>query len=187
MRYLSIRVFLGLLLLAGMAAAQIDSDTFGGYEARPIGPAVTGGRVADIDAVHEGGKLTIYVGTAAGGVFRSRDNGISFEPVFDKQPVLSIGSVKIDPNDPKTIWVGTGESWTRNSVSVGGGVYRSTDGGDNWQFLGLKDSERIARILVNPKDANMVYVCATGHLWNDNEERALYKSVDGGKHWDRVL
>ena len=187
MRYLSIRVFLGFLLLAGAAFAQIDNDTFGGYEARPIGPAVMGGRVADIDSVHEGQKLTIYVGTAAGGVFRSKNGGVTFEPVFDKQPVLSIGSVKIDPNDPKTIWVGTGESWTRNSVSVGAGVYRSRDGGDNWEFLGLKDSERIARILVNPKDSKMVYVCATGHLWDDNEERGLYKSVDAGKTWTKVL
>src|SRR4051812_45174859 len=169
------------------APAQIDADTFGGYEARPIGPAQTGGRVADLEAVHEGQKLTIYVGSAAGGVFRSKDGGVTFRPVFDKQPVLSIGAIKIDPNDPKTIWVGTGESWTRNSVSVGAGVYRSKDGGDSWEFLGLKDSERIARIAINPKDSSMVYVCATGHLWNANEERGLYKTTDAGKHWTKVL
>jgi photosystem II stability/assembly factor-like uncharacterized protein len=172
---------------ASAASAPIDSDTFGGYEARAIGPAQTGGRVADIDAVHEGQKLTIYVGSAAGGVFRSRDGGVSFSPIFDKQPVLSIGAIKIDPNDPKTIWVGTGESWTRNSVSVGGGLYRSKDGGDTWQFMGLKDSERIARIAINPKDSNMVYVCASGHLWNANEERGLYKTTDGGANWTRIL
>ncbi|MDP9267660.1 MAG: glycosyl hydrolase [Acidobacteriota bacterium] len=167
--------------------AQIDADTFGGYEARPIGPAQTGGRVADLDAVHEGQKLTIFVGAAAGGVFRSKDGGVTFKPMFDKQPVLSIGAIKIDPNDPKTIWVGTGESWTRNSVSLGGGLYRSKDGGDSWEFIGLKDSERIARIAINPKDSNTVYVCATGHLWNANQERGLYKTTDAGKNWTKVL
>ena len=176
-----------VLAFAGAAFAQIDSDTFGGYEARPIGPAQTGGRIADLAVVHEGQKLTIYVGTAAGGVFRSKDSGLTFQPVFDKQPVLSIGALRIDPNDSKTIWAGTGESWTRNSVSVGAGVYRSKDGGDNWEFLGLKDTERISKILVNPKDSNTVYVCATGHLWDDSEERGVFKSTDAGKTWNKIL
>ncbi|MBI2677887.1 MAG: glycosyl hydrolase [Candidatus Koribacter versatilis] len=177
----------GTKAASAAASAPIDADTFSGYEARAIGPAQTGGRVADLEAVHEGQKLTIYVGSAAGGVFRSKDGGITFAPIFDKQPVLSIGAIKIDPNDAKTIWVGTGESWTRNSVSVGGGLYRSKDGGDTWQFMGLKDSERIARIAINPKDSNTVYVCATGHLWNANEERGLYKTTDGGATWTKVL
>jgi len=170
-----------------VAPIPIDSDTFAGYEARAIGPAVTGGRIADMDVVHEGQRLTIYVGAASGGIFRSKDGGVTFQPIFDKQPIASIGAIKIDPNDPKTIWVGTGESWTRNSVSAGAGVYRSRDGGDIWEFMGLKDSERIAKILINPKDSKTVYVCATGHLWNANEERGLYKTTDAGKTWTRVL
>ncbi|HKD14123.1 MAG TPA: glycosyl hydrolase [Candidatus Angelobacter sp.] len=165
---------------------QIDSDTFGGYQARAIGPAVMGGRVADIDAVIDK-RLTIYVGSAGGGLWKSSDAGTTFKPVFDKQPSLSIGAVKVDPNDPKTIWVGTGESWTRNSVSIGTGLYRSKDGGDTWQRVGLENSERIARIVINPKDSNNVFVCVPGHLWNSHPERGLFKTVDGGKSWNKIL
>ena len=165
---------------------QIDSDTFGGYEARAIGPAVMGGRVADIDAVIDK-RLTIYVGSAGGGLWKSSDAGNTFKPVFDKQPSLSIGAVKVDPNDPKTIWVGTGESWTRNSVSIGTGLYRSKDGGDTWQRVGLENSERIARIVINPKDSNNVFVCVPGHLWNSHPDRGVFKTVDGGKTWNKVL
>src|ERR1039457_6365450 len=95
--------------------------------------------------------------------------------------------VKFDSSTPRIVWVGSGEAWTRNSVSVGDGVYKSTDGGENWTNVGLKDSEHIARILVDPKDSNTVYACATGHLWNDNTERGVYKTSDGGKTWRKVL
>ena len=107
--------------------------------------------------------------------------------MFDKPDVQSIGAVTIDPSNPQIVWVGTGEAWTRNSVSVGDGIYKSTDGGENWTNVGLKDSEHIARILVDPKDSNTVYACATGHLWNDNDERGVYKTSDGGKTWRKVL
>ena len=123
-----------------------------------------GGRIADIAAVHEGQRLTIYVGSASGGVWKSVDGGTTFKPIFDKQPSLSIGSIAIDPSNPQTVWVGTGESWVRNSVSVGTGIYRSRDGGENWEHLGLADSEHISRIVVHPKDSNTVYACALGHL-----------------------
>ena len=165
---------------------QLDSDSFGGYEARSIGPAAMGGRIADIDAVNDK-RLTIFVGSAGGGLWRSDNAGITFKPVFDKQPSLSIGSVKVDSNDPRTIWVGTGESWTRNSVSIGTGVYRSKDGGETWQKMGLENTERIARIVINPKDSNTVYVCAPGHLWNSHPDRGVYKTTDGGKTWNKVL
>ncbi|HYN20311.1 MAG TPA: glycosyl hydrolase, partial [Thermoanaerobaculia bacterium] len=162
---------------AGPAAAQseIDASTFSGLEARPIGPAVMSGRIAAIDGA-VGDTTTLYVGTASGGVWRSKDFGITFKPVFDEH-TQSIGAVRVDPKNPQTIWVGTGESCTRNSVSVGDGVYRSTDGGDTWQHLGLQDSERIASIRVSPADGNTAWVCATGHLWNDNEERGVYKTT----------
>jgi photosystem II stability/assembly factor-like uncharacterized protein len=172
------------------AAAQdvtLDSDTLSGLPIRAIGPAVTGGRIADIVAVHEGLRLTVYVGSASGGVWKSMDGGTTFKAIFDKQPSLSIGSLAVDPSDPKTVWVGTGESWVRNSVSVGTGIYRSRDGGDNWEQLGLSDSEHISRIVVHPKDSNTVYACALGHLWNSNTERGVFKTTDGGKTWKKLL
>jgi photosystem II stability/assembly factor-like uncharacterized protein len=171
---------------AAAAAVEVKTATFGGLAARPIGPAVMGGRVADL-AVAPGDPAVMWVGTASGGVWRSDDGGITFTPVFDQQPVQSIGALAIDPKDSKTVWVGTGESWVRNSVSVGNGVYRTTDGGDSWQHLGLPDSERISRIAVDPSDSKTVWVCATGHLWNANEERGLFKSTDAGKTWNKVL
>ncbi|MGC1501230.1 MAG: glycosyl hydrolase, partial [Terriglobales bacterium] len=179
-----------VFFLALPAAAQdvtLDSDMISGLPIRPIGPAVMGGRIADIAAVREGEKLTIYIGSASGGVWRSRDGGTTFKPIFDQQPGLSIGSITIDPSDSKTVWVGTGESWVRNSVSVGTGVYRSHDAGENWDAVGLPDSEHVSRILISPKDGKTVYACALGHLWNSNSERGVYKTSDGGKTWAKIL
>ncbi len=163
----------------------MDSSTFGGLEARPIGPAVTGGRITAIDAVPQY-PLTIYVGAAGGGVWRSTDGGVTWKPVFDDY-IQSIGAIAIDPKNPKTVWVGTGESWTRNSTSVGDGLYKTTDGGDSWQRVGLENSERIARIQVSPADGNTVWACATGHLWDSHPDRGVYKTTDGGKTWKKVL
>ncbi len=182
---------ISLAVLLGSASAQqpvkFDSATISGLPARNIGSAVMSGRIAAVDAVHDQGRLTVYAGSASGGVWKSVNGGTTFKPVFDKTDVQSIGAVTIDPTNSKTIWVGTGESWVRNSVSVGDGIYKSTDGGDNWTNMGLKDSEHIARILVDPKNGNVVYACATGHLWNDNNERGVYKTTDGGKSWNKVL
>lgn len=169
------------------AAVKFDSETISGLGARNIGSAAMSGRIAAVDAAQEGNRLTVYVGSASGGVWKSTNGGTTFKPVFDKQPVQSIGAVTIDPKNPKTVWVGTGESWTRNSVSVGDGVYKSTDGGENWTNLGLKNSERISKILVDPNDTNTAYVCATGKLWSDSDERGVYKTADGGKSWTKVL
>jgi photosystem II stability/assembly factor-like uncharacterized protein len=169
------------------SAVRVDAETISGLSARNIGSAAMSGRVAAIDAVQEGQRLTIYIGAASGGVWKSVNGGATFKPVFDKQPVQSIGAVTIDPKNAKTIWVGTGEPWTRNSVSIGDGVYRSTDGGDNWANVGLKESERIAKILVDPTSTNTVYVCATGKLWSDSDDRGVYKTTDGGKTWTKVL
>ena len=167
-------------------AVKVDSDTISGLDARQIGPAVMGGRVAAIDAAWEGNRVTVYVGSASGGLWKSANGGTTFKPVFDKH-TQSIGAVAVDPSNPKTVWVGTGESWVRNSVSVGDGVYRSTDGGENWTHLGLKDSERISRVIVDPKDSNTAFVCATGHLWDANPERGVFKTTDGGKSWQKTL
>jgi photosystem II stability/assembly factor-like uncharacterized protein len=166
---------------------RVDSQTISGLGARNIGSAQMSGRIAAIDAVQEGNRLTVYIGSASGGVWKSVNGGTTYKPVFDKQDVQSIGAITIDPKNPKTIWVGTGEAWTRNSTSVGDGVYKSTDGGDNWTNVGLKDSERIAKILVDPSSTDTVYVCAPGKLWSDSEERGVYKTTDGGKTWTKIL
>ena len=166
---------------------KFDAATVSGLPARNIGSAMMSGRVAAVDAVDEDGRITVFVGSASGGVWKSVNGGTTYKSVFDRESVQSIGAVTIDPSNPKTVWVGSGETWVRNSVSVGDGVYKSTDGGENWTNVGLKDSEHIAKILVDPKDGNNVLVCALGHLWNDNDERGVYKTADGGKTWKKVL
>ena len=167
--------------------AVFDSDTISGLGSRNIGSAAMSGRIAAVTAVKEDGRLTVYVGAASGGVWKSVNGGTTYKPVFDKQPVQSIGAIAIDPQAPKTVWVGTGESWTRNSVSVGDGIYKSTDGGENWNNVGLHDSERIAKILIDPKDGNIVFACVPGKLWSDSDERGVYKTTDGGKTWNKIL
>ncbi len=164
---------------------KIDADTFGGLEARSIGPAAMSGRISAIDAL-EGERVTIYAGSASGGLWKSVDGGLQWKPIFDKHS-QSIGAVTIDRKNPKTVWVGTGESCTRNSVSVGDGLYKTTDGGENWQKVGLADSERIAKIVIDPQDSNTVLVCATGHLFDSHPERGVFRTTDGGKTWQRTL
>src|SRR5512132_3815961 len=181
------------LTLAGSSFAQqppsvkVDSDAISGLGARNIGSAAMSGRISAVTAVREGQRLTIFVGSASGGVWKSMNGGTTFKPVFDKQPVQSIGAVTIDPTNPKTVWVGTGESWTRNSVSVGDGIYKSTDGGDNWTNMGLKESERIVKILVDPSAPNTVYACVPGKLWSDSNDRGVYKTTNGGTTWSKIL
>ncbi len=170
---------------AAMAAVSIDSYTFGALEARPIGPAVMSGRIMAIDAVVADPRI-VYVGTASGGIWKSTNRGTTFKPIFDKY-TQSIGAIAIDQSHPDTVWVGTGESCVRNSVSVGTGLYRTTDGGETWEFIGFKDSERISRIVIDPSNTSIVYVAILGHLWNANEERGLYKTTDCGKTWTRIL
>ncbi len=180
------------LLAAALAPAvttakevKVDSYTFGGLEARSIGPAIMSGRIAALDAT-SGDTPVIYVGTASGGVWKSKDGGIGFKPIFDEHN-QSIGAIKIDPNNTEKVWVGTGESWVRNTVSVGDGVYLSEDGGVKWQHLGLKETERIAAVEISSQDSNTVFVCATGALWNDSEHRGVYRTTDNGESWSKVL
>ena len=159
---------------------------FGDLKAREIGPAVMSGRISDMEN-HPTDPMIIYAGSAGGGVWKSNDAGTTFYPIFDDH-CQSIGALEIDPNDPdNTIYVGTGEPWPRNSVSIGDGLYKSTDGGNNWDKIGLENSERIANIIVNPENSNEVYVAVLGALWSDNKERGVYKSVDGGNTWENIL
>lgn len=162
------------------------SDLFGDLRARHIGPALMSGRINDMET-HPTNARIIYAGTAGGGVWKSNDAGTTFNPIFDDY-CQSIGAVTVDPNDPdNVIYVGTGETWTRNSVSIGDGLYKSTDGGTTWNKLGFDNSERIANIIVNPQNSNEVYVGVLGALWSDNEERGVYKSTDGGVTWNKML
>ncbi len=164
-----------------------DSGVLSGLGARNIGSATMSGRIAAVAAENDGGKTTLFVGAASGGVWKSLDGGTTFKPVFDKQPVQSIGAITIDPSNPKTIWVGTGESWMRNSVSIGDGIYKSTDGGDTWSNTGLRDSEHIVRVVVHPHNGDVVYACVPGKLWSDSAERGVYRTEDGGRSWNLVL
>jgi photosystem II stability/assembly factor-like uncharacterized protein len=177
------------VLIASPAAAQsFDSAAVSGLGVRNIGSATMSGRIAAVAGRQEkDGKVTLLIGSASGGVWKSEDGGTTFKPVFDKQPVKSIGAVALDPTDKDVMWVGTGESWTRNSVSVGNGVYKSTDGGETWTHVGLPNVERITRIIVHPKNGNVVYVCAPGALWSDSPDRGLYKTTDGGRTWSLIL
>ena len=165
---------------------QLTDVLFKNLKARSIGPAVMGGRVSDI-AIDPHNPFVFYVGLGHGGVFKTNDNGVTFEPIFDKQPMLSIGAVAVAPSDSDVIWVGTGEANDRNSSGWGDGVYRSVDGGEKWQNVGLKESRAIARIVVNPKNPEVAYVAAMGNLWADGGERGLFKTTDAGKTWKLIL
>ena len=170
------------------AVPQFDAGAISGLGARNIGSATMSGRIAALDAVAgKDGKTLIYVGAASGGVWKSTDSGTTFKAVFDKQPVQSIGAIAIDPSNTNTIWVGSGEGWTRNSTSVGNGVYKSTDAGETWTNMGLPNSERITQIIIDPRAGDTVYACVPGKLWSDSAERGLYKTTDGGKSWSLIL
>src|SRR6185503_10010678 len=130
---------------------------------------------------------TFYVGAATGGVWKTTNAGTTFEPIFDEQGSTSIGDICIAPSDPNIVWVGTGEPNNRQSSSWGDGIYRSLDGGKTWQNMGLRDTKHIGRVVVDPRDSNIVYVAAVGHLWGRNKERGLFKTTDGGASWTNVL
>ena len=173
---------------AAPVPAVVDAGAISGLDARNIGAAAMSGRIAALAGYNDSsGKLTLFVGAASGGVWKSTDGGSTFKPVFDEQPVQSIGAIALDPSHPQNVWVGTGEPWTRNSVSVGDGIYKSTDGGETWTHAGLPDSERITKIIVDPRAADTVYACVPGKLWGDSPDRGLYKTTDGGRQWALVL
>src|SRR6266705_4191033 len=152
---------------------------------RGIGPASMGGRVDDIAAV-EGNPYIFYVGLATGGVWKTTNNGTTFTPVFDSYSTASIGDMAIAPSNPDIVWVGTGEANNRQSSSFGDGIYKSIDAGKTFARMGLEDSQSIARIVIDPKDPNIVYVAVLGHLFGPNKERGVYKTTDGGKTWNNV-
>jgi photosystem II stability/assembly factor-like uncharacterized protein len=172
--------------IAAAASSAIDTERLAGLRARSIGPAGMSGRVAAIEAV-ESDPDTVYVGAATGGVWKSTNGGLTWKPIFDRQPVAAIGAIAVFAKNPSLVWVGTGEGNVRNSASVGNGIYKSTDAGATWTHLGLPESERIHRIALHPTDENIAWVAVLGKLWSDSSERGLYKTTDGGKSWRKVL
>jgi photosystem II stability/assembly factor-like uncharacterized protein len=164
----------------------MTADTFAGLKFRLLGPAVASGRVTSV-AVNPKNKFEYYVGVASGGVWKTVNDGTTWTPVFDNEKSYSTGWVTLDPNDASVVWVGSGESNSQRSVGYGDGIYRSDDGGKNWQNVGLKKSEHIGRVVVDPRDSKVVYVAAEGPLWGPGGDRGLYKTTDGGKSWKAVL
>ncbi len=162
------------------------SETFNGLKFRSIGPAKTSGRVVDFAVDHTNQK-TYYVAAASGGVWKTENAGITYEPLFDSQGSYSIGCVEIDPSNSNIVWVGSGENNNQRSVAYGDGVYKSEDGGKTWKNMGLKNSEHIGMIVIDPKNSNVVYVAAYGPLWSAGGDRGIYKTTDGGKTWKQIL
>ncbi len=153
---------------------------------RPIGPAVTGGRVHDVEALPRD-PSTIFVASASGGLWKSTNRGMTWRNVFDTMAVSTFGDVAIARSNPSVVYAGTGEQNNRQSTSYGNGVYRSTDGGETWTHVGLAETRHIGRVQVDPRDPDVVWVAAAGNLWAPSEERGVYKSTDGGRTWERVL
>jgi photosystem II stability/assembly factor-like uncharacterized protein len=183
---------LSVLLLAQPAIAQDDEPpgfneaTFSGLEMRAIGPSMMSGRIADI-VINPEDPSTWYVGVGSGGIWKTANGGTTWTTIFDDEDAYSIGAITLDPNDPDVVWVGTGENVSGRHVAFGAGLYRSRDGGETWENMGLRDSEHIGMIRIDPRDSNVIFVAAQGPLWSAGGERGLYKSTDGGASWAKIL
>ena len=197
LRHLSGLMLLMAVLLSSVAFAQkskkndlpsdtLKSDVLGGLKWRGIGPAFTSGRIAVL-AVNPENHSEYYVGVASGHIWKTINNGTTFTPVFDNYGAYSIGALTIDPNNTQVVWAGTGENNHQRALGYGNGVYKSEDGGKSWKNMGLKDSRQIGKILIDPRNSDVVYVAAEGSVWGPGGERGLYKSIDGGKNWERIL
>lgn len=166
--------------------SPVNSAMFGTMEARNLGPGTMSGRISAIEGVNSDEGKIIYIGTAGGGVWKSTNAGANYTPIFDKY-CQSIGAIAINQKTPNTVYVATGESNMRNSVSIGNGVYKTTDGGDNWKKIGLDSTEHISRLLINPENTDIIYAAVPGALWSNSKHRGLYKSINGGDTWDKIL
>ena len=183
--YRSSVIFVLLVVAASAAAQSVSPDLFNGLKWRLIGP-FRAGRVVAVAGV-PGDSTTFYFGGVDGGVWKTSDAGTVWQPIFDRQPAGSIGAIEVSPSDPKIVYVGTGESDIRSDLASGNGVYKSSDAGQTWQHVGLEDSRQISRIVVDPQNPNVVYVGALGHAYGPNEQRGVFKSVDGGAQWAKAL
>ena len=169
-----------------ISAQKIDFSVLSNLNIRNVGPANMSGRITAIDVVTANPKI-MYIGAASGGVWKSENGGSAWKPVFDQQPTQNIGALTIQQSNPNVIWVGTGEGNPRNSMNLGLGVFKSVDGGETWQQMGLENTKTIHRIIIDPVDANIIYVGAMGDPFTANEHRGLYKTIDGGLHWEKIL
>ncbi|NNE66633.1 MAG: hypothetical protein HKN33_08700 [Pyrinomonadaceae bacterium] len=190
-RRFSLFLCLGLsFFLSGLALAQDQKSpvnaALSNLSWRNIGPALMGGRTSDVVGV-PGNPSIVYVATASGGIFKTVDGGISWKPIFEREGSISVGDIAVEPGNPNVIWVGTGESNARNSVSFGDGIYKSTDGGKTWKHVGLRETNTISRIIINPRDPDNVFVAAVGRVWGRNTERGVFVTHDGGKTWKKTL
>ena len=170
---------------AAQLTEQIPDDVWESFVWRSVGPTNMGGRVTDVEGLPSPSR-TFYVAAAAGGIWKTTNNGITFRSIFNDPRVVSMGDLAIAPGDPSQIWAGTGEEDSRNSISPGGGIFKSVDGGDSWEFKGLRETQVIGRIVVHPLDPDIVFVAALGHIWGANPERGLYRTTDGGETWELV-
>jgi photosystem II stability/assembly factor-like uncharacterized protein len=182
-------VLLTLSIAPGVSGAQqapLTAELLRGLRFREIGPAVTGGRIHDVEALPDD-PSTVYVATASGGLWKTTNHGTTWTPIFDSQPVSTFGDVAIAPSNPDVIWAGTGEQNNRQSTSWGNGVYRSMDGGKTWTHLGLEETRHIGKVVVHPTNPDIAYVAALGNLWKPNPERGVFKTTDGGRTWTKAL
>ena len=180
----TIGLFLVLSAASSAAAQEVTPDLYSSLRWRHIGPP--GNRASAVVGV-PGNLMVSFIGAASGGVWKTTDGGINWEPTFDDQPVQTIGAMAVAPSDPNIVWVGTGEAWVRSNISIGNGVYKSTDGGDSWEHMGLDLTGRIGRVVIDPRDPDIVHVAAIGHAYGPQHERGVFRTTDGGKTWEQTL
>jgi photosystem II stability/assembly factor-like uncharacterized protein len=181
-----LRLVIALCAVPLSALAQVDAKVFERLEWRSIGPANMGGRATDVEGV-PGNPNVVYAATGSGGLWKTTNGGTTWKPIFERQNTISIGDIALQPGNPDVVWVGTGEANPRNSVSFGDGVYKSTDGGRTWQHVGLRDTERISRVIIHPTNPDVLYVGALGHAFAPHSERGVFMTTDGGKTWTKTL
>src|ERR1035437_9200833 len=184
-RFVSALTAAALAFCGALQAQTIDSASIAGMRWRQLGPANFEGRSSDIVGI-PGPSKTLFVATAGGGIWKTMNNGITWRPVFDDKRVISMGMLAIAPSDTQQVWAGTGEPNSRNTIEAGAGIYKSTDGGITWKFMGLEKTQQIGRLVVHPRDPTTVYVPALGPAWKSSPERGLYKTTDGGQTWQLI-
>ena len=167
-------------------AQKLKTDLFKNMKARAIGPAAMSGRITAIDAVVSNPDI-IYAGAASGGVWKTENGGTTWMSIFDENPILNIGAIAIQQSNPSVVWVGTGEGNPRNSVNLGAGIFKSLDGGRSWKSMGLEKTKNIHRIIIDPTNPNIVYVGVIGNPFADHPERGVFKTIDGGQTWEKIL
>src|SRR5947209_1775659 len=177
--------FLSAFLALSMCSAAVPPSLYDQFQWRMIGP-FRGGRVTTVSGI-AGDSTTFYFGSVGGGVWKTTNAGTTWLPIFDSQPIASIGAIAVAPSNPSVIYVGTGEADIRSQIGFGDGVYKSTDAGKTWQNVGLRDTRQIAAIRVDPRNPDLVYVAALGHVYGPHPDRGVYRSSDGGKTWTKVL